>query len=62
MKGTVDSEVVAKWIIHLVNALHHLHSLGFFHRMITSGSVMVTADDHVLLAGFSCIIEAEHSD
>jgi serine/threonine protein kinase len=60
--GTVDGEVVAKWIIHLVNALNHLHSKGFFHRSIGNGTVMVTADDHVLLGGFEFMIEALHSD
>jgi len=58
----VDSEVVAKWIIHLVNVLHHLHSNGFFHRGIANTGVVVTADDHVLLGGLSYIIEAELSD
>ena len=61
-QGTVDSEVVAKWIIQLVNVLHHLHSTGFFHRAIANTTVMVTADDNILLGGFDCMIQAEQSD
>ena len=57
--GAVDSEVVAKWIIHLVYAVHHLHSNDFCHRNIRYITVHVTADDHVLLGGLDDIIDAE---
>ena len=60
--GTVDSEVVGKWIIDLVKAVHHIHSKGFFHRRILNGNVMVTHDDHILLGGLDTIIDAEQSD
>ena len=61
-KGTVDSEVLAKWIIQLVNVVYHFHSRGFFHRAIANARVMVTADDNILLGGFDVTIEAEQSD
>lgn len=49
-------------MIQLVNVVHHLHAHGFFHRNIFGTTVMLAADDNILLAGFDLMIESEYSD
>lgn len=62
LNGEVDSEVAAKWVIQLVNVVHHIHSNNLFHHLVTPRYVMVTDEDNILLGGLDMVIEGNKSD
>lgn len=37
-----------------MDALYHLHSSGIVHRSVVPEHVLIGADGHILLTGFSC--------
>lgn len=58
----LEREVAVKWLIQLVNALHHLHTHRFFHRAITAGNVFITPEDEVRIGNFSSMIEEDQTN
>lgn len=58
----MEGELLAKFIIQLVNGVAHLHQHGFIHRGIEMDSVYITAEENVLIGGLTDVIEAAETD
>ena len=48
----ITLEQVMEWLLQVADALHYIHSLGYFHRDIKPENILIDSDDKAIISDF----------
>ncbi|MGC9361532.1 MAG: protein kinase domain-containing protein, partial [Candidatus Syntrophosphaera sp.] len=51
-RAKIDQDTYLKWVLQLLDALGHAHSLGILHLNVNTATMIITADSDLKLFGF----------